>query len=196
MLYNLKFLHKYLLSPSGKDNIYHWSSQVKLHTVVSIPKIVCKYLQFKYLPIKMQNFISKICQLSWVWASPQDSPVAGATPSTGAAASLSHSLTPRVPYLAATFVARVTGRGRGHSTKSGTAASLGTTSNGPARWLRKVVPQHDICSHIRYDDISDVHPLTQLKAVWYLKPKQRELGRFPLMVDCATLIHFLWTSCQ
>lgn len=91
----------------------------------------------------------------------------------------------------------VTAHGRGHSTEPGIAASIGTSSsNGLARWHRKVVPQSYIHSHVIYDDISDMLPLTWLKAALFQKPKQRKLGRFPLMLAYATSIHFLQKFCQ
>lgn len=61
-----------------------------------------------------------------------------------------------------------------------------TSSNGLARWHRKVVALHYIHSHIMYNDISDMHPLTWLKAALFQKPKQRKLRRFPLMFAYAT----------
>lgn len=148
------------------------------------------------IPVHLNLKFSLQANLAWVWASHQGFPLARAIPGSSTPASLPLSA-PMYPLSAST-----TGHWRGgqHSNEPGTAAPTGRISliiffsSFGAGWCQKFVPQHYISSCIM--KISDVLPLTWLKAGLFQKPKQRNLRVFPLIPACAALIHFLQTFCQ
>lgn len=136
---------------------------------------------------------------TWVWASHQGSPLAGAIPGSSTTASLPLSA-PMCP-LSASHVCVQNHRAWGGTTQQLTwhCSSYWKNffkflSSFGAGWCQKVVPQHYIPSCVM--KISDVLPLTWLEAGLFQKPKQRKFRGFPLILVYAALIHFLETFCQ
>lgn len=130
--------------------------------------------------------------LTWEWASHQDSSSARETPSSSTTASIPPTLCSHVSFICQPRLCPAPQR---H--EPGTAASTGKISSnfflllvldGTKRLYLSITLPH-------VSKIS-VLPLTWLKAGLFQKPKQRKLREFPLILAYAALIHFLHAFCQ